>query len=64
MASGNGDVVYGLPRTGSVVPQSLSFPRSQSVLDMNKQTRVTITRTATDNHYVASGVHAGDLYHE
>lgn len=65
MASGfAGDPVYGQPYTGTPVPKTDTFPKTQTVLDMNKQTRVTITRTATDHHIVASGIHKRDLYHE
>lgn len=65
MASGfAGDPVYGQPYKGTIVPQNTTLPVTQSVLDMNKLTRVTITRQAGDAHYVQSGPHAGDLYHE
>lgn len=64
MASGNGDPVFGLPFTGTTVPQTQTFPRTATVLDTLKLTRITITRTATDKHRVASGPNKFDTYHE
>lgn len=66
MASGNGDPVYGLPYSGTVVPRTDTFPVTQTVFNMNSMQSETITRTANDHHYTTEGnaQRAGDLYHE
>lgn len=65
MASGfAGDPVYGLPRTGALVTQDQSLPVVQTVLDVNKRTRVTITRTAGDKGHISSGPNKNDYYHQ
>ena len=67
MASGNPqDPVYGVPLTTAIVTSTTTYPLVETVLNMNRLTSETITRTATDNHYTTEGnaQAAGDLYHE
>lgn len=61
MASGDPrDPQYGIPYTGTPVLQNASRARRQTVLDMNRQTNITIQTSDTDGHYTPNG----DLYHE
>jgi hypothetical protein len=60
MASGNGDVQYGLPYTGTPVQQASRDGKVATVLDMNRLAARTITEHANDDHYTSDG----HLYHE
>lgn len=66
MASGNGDTVYGLPYTGTIVPADDTLPSTKTVFNMASMQSETITRTTGDDHYTTEGnaQRAGDLYHE
>lgn len=66
MASGwAGDPVYGQPLTTPLVTRTDTTPRTQTVVNMYKKRRETISITANDDHYVGAGQpSAGDLYHE
>lgn len=60
MASGNGDVQYGLPYTGTPVQQGSRNNKVTTVLDMNRLATRTITQHTNDDHYTSDG----HLYHE
>lgn len=72
MASGNGDTVYGLPYTGTIVkavdPLTAATPGPvvKTVFNMASMQSETITRTPNDHHYTTEGnaQRAGDLFHE
>lgn len=66
MASGNGDTVYGLPYSGTIVTRGDALPSTHTVFNMASMQSETITRTAGDDHYTTEGnaQRAGDLYHE
>src|SRR3954451_7427535 len=66
MASGDpNDPLYGEPLRTAVVTTPLATPRSQTVLNMYKLRRETITIQANDNHRVNDGGPSqGDAYHE
>lgn len=65
MASGwAGDPVYGQPYSGTIDAPADTLPRTQTVLNTNKQRRETITITAADNGHITSGPSTTDYYHE
>lgn len=67
MASGNGDPVYGLPYTGTLVSPAPTTPRVQTVFNMYRMVPETITIQSGDAHYTQANSNSqrkGDLYHE
>ena len=65
MASGDTkDPVYGQPYVGTPTSGAVTTPRTQTVLNMYKLRRETVTIQANDHDYVQTGPSAGDAYHE